>query len=181
MIALVIGHTGSRQGARSDTYNISEFEFNSTLARLIRQYWVASGYIGDLELVYRDCPYAELPSKVNALEPELVLSLHCNAFNTLASGTEVLYYHKSQRGKEHAEILQRHLVSALVLPNRGVKPRERRERGGLLLRHTAAPCVIAEPFFIDNDTDYKTAWRNLDKLVNAYVLGLREMTLLERR
>lgn len=168
--ALLIGHSEKKQGARS-THWVSEFEFNSTLARLVKMHWGN----GDLELVWRDCAYGELPNKVNALKPEVILSLHCNAFNGRTSGTETLYYHKSKKGKVCAEAVQQCLVGALGLPDRGVKPRKGLDRGGPLLKHTNAPCVIAEPFFIDNESDYKTAWANLDKLVEAYVLGLKKM------
>ena len=170
-VALVIGHSETNQGARNSTHNISEFEFNRTLARLIRQHWGP----GDLELVYRDCPYKELPGKINALNPKVILSLHCNAFNGKVSGTETLYYHKSRLGKECAKSIQEYLVSALELPNRGIKARKEVDRGGFLLKHTKAPCVISEPFFIDNDLDFKTAWAGLDELVEAYTIGIRKM------
>jgi N-acetylmuramoyl-L-alanine amidase len=72
--------------------------------------------------------YKELPDDINALNPDFIISLHCNAFNGKASGTEVLYYHKSEKGKKMAEILLNHLVEYLKLPNRGIKPGTAEER-----------------------------------------------------
>lgn len=170
-VALIIGHSEGSQGARNASHNVSEFEFNGTLARLIRLHWKGT----DLSLVHRDCSYGELPKKVNSLKPEVIVSLHCNGFNKRASGTETLHYQGSRLGKECAEAIQYHLVNALGLSDRGIKAKREEEKGGLLLKRTEAPCIIAEPFFIDNDSDYKIAWTNLDKLVDAYVMGLRRM------
>ncbi len=67
-----------------------------------------------------------------------------------------------------AEIVLDHLVEYLKLPNRGVKPRSAEDRGGYLLRYTHAPCVIAEPFFIDNDSDLARAQEDIDGLAAVY-------------
>lgn len=172
MLALIIGHSETEKGASNDTHNVSEFDFNRTLAKLVKLHW---GSAKDLILVYRDCSYKELPEKINNLGPEAILSLHCNAFNGVASGTETLYYYKSRKGEACAEAVQHYLVKALGLHDRGIKPKMERDRGGFLLKNTKATCVIAEPFFIDNDLDYEIAWNNLDKLVEAYVMALRKL------
>jgi len=168
MIALVIGHSEEKQGAWNSTHRLSEFQFNSTLARLIKLFWRRK----DLELIYRDCPYGELPDKINQLGPRAIISMHCNTFDGRTSGTETLYYHTSTAGMASAEIMQRHLVSALMLPDRGTKPRKEKDRGGHLLRHTKAPCIIVEPFFIDNDREYEIVRDNLDGLVRGYIEGI---------
>ena len=98
-----------------------------------------------------------------------------NAFNGRASGTEVLYYHRSEVGKTIAEILQGGLVDFLGLPDRGIKPKTSEDRGGYLLRYTNAPCVIAEPFFIDNDQDLAKAKENLDALAAVCASSIDEM------
>ena len=103
------------------------------------------------------------------------MSLHCNAFNGQASGTEVLYYHRSQKGRAIGEVLLRHLVDHLGLPNRGLKPCTAEDRGGYLLCYTKAPCVIAEPFFIDNDQDLARAQEDLDGLALAYAKAIEEI------
>ena len=75
-----------------------------------------------------------------------------------------------------AEILLNHLVGHLRLPNRGIKPKTAEERGGYLLRYTNAPCVIAEPFFIDNDADLARAQEDLDGLAAAYAAAIEEIS-----
>ena len=119
--------------------------------------------------------WGELPADINGLDPHFVLSLHCNSYNGQTSGTEVLYYHKSNVGENIAKILQRHLVEFLGLRDRGIKPKTSEDRGGHLLRYTKAPCVIVEPFFIDNDQDLARARDDLDGLAGAYARAIDEM------
>ena len=170
LCALVIGHKKASPGAVNRRTGLTEFAFNENLAmRIERQ--VQKVHI---QRVYRRT-YRELPDDINALGPDFIVSLHCNAFDGRASGTEVLYYHRSEKGRRMAGILQRHLVRHLGLPDRGVKPRTVEDRGGYLLRYTEAPCVIAEPFFIDNDGDLARAQEDLDGLASAYARAIEAM------
>ncbi len=59
-------------------------------------------------------------------------------------------------------------IKALELPDRGIVPRTSEDRGGNLLRYTYAPCLIAEPFFINNDEDLRIAMENREQLITAY-------------
>jgi len=172
-VALIVGHKESSPGASNESMGINEYSFNSELAHDI------SDALGELDIacriVYRN-NYHDLPFEINDdVDPDMIVSLHCNAFDTRATGTEVLYYHNSQKSKQMAEVLQKHLVDALKLRDRGVKPKHTEDRGGYLLRYTEAPCVICEPFFIDNDVDCKVAHDHHDALVKAYVEGIREI------
>ncbi len=170
LCALVIGHKKRSPGAVNENFGISEFDFNEDLALRIEK----KVNTVDVQRVYRRT-YQELPDDINALNPDFIISLHCNAFNTRASGTEVLYYHRSEKGKMMAEILLKHLVEHLKLSNRGPKPKTAEDRGGYLLRYTKAPCVIAEPFFIDNDEDLSRALEDKDGLAEAYAQAIEEI------
>ena len=170
LCALVIGHKKTSPGAINKKTGITEFEFNDDLAIKIEKKVKKV----DIQRVYRRT-YKELPHDINALNPDFIVSLHCNAFNTKASGTEVLYYHRSEKGKKMAEILLKHLVEHLKLPNRGIKPKTAEDRGGYLLRYTKAPCVIAEPFFIDNDDDLARAQEDIGGLAEAYAKAIEEI------
>ena len=168
--ALVIGHKKTSPGASNKEVGLTEFEFNDELAIEIEK---EVGNV-DIQRVYRRT-YNTLPNDINELNPDFIISLHCNAFNETVSGTEVLYYHRSEKGKLIAEILNRNLVDALELKNRGEKPKSSEDRGGYLLKSTIAPCVIAEPFFIDNDSDLKTAQESKEALVKAYADSVVEI------
>ena len=119
---------------------------------------------------------SKIPScDINDLNPDFIVSLHCNAYNGSASGTEVLYHHRSAEGKLMAELLNARLVNALGLRNRGIKAKNAEDRGGYLLVSANAPRVIAEPFFIDNYSDLIKAKKKRKKLIKAYVLGIQSI------
>ncbi len=168
---LVIGHMKSSPGAVNTNSDVTEFDFNENLAFRIEKKVNQT----DIQKVYRKT-YKELPDDINAIAPDFVVSLHCNAFNTKASGTEVLYYHKSEIGKKMAEKFLNYLVEHLKLPDRGIKPKSAENRGGYLLRYTKAPCIIAEPFFIDNDSDLSKAQENIDGLAEAYAKAIESVS-----
>lgn len=170
LCALVIGHKKLSPGAMNKAQGLTEFDFNDDLAKRIE------GYVNEavIQRVYRRT-WGELPADINTVDPGFIVSLHCNAFNTEASGTEVLYYHRSQNGKKIAEILHHRLVEYLKLKDRGIKPKTAEDRGGYLLCYTKAPCIIAEPFFIDNDSDLARAQTDVDGLAKAYAKAIDEM------
>lgn len=167
--ALVIGHKKSSPGA-SNEMGLTEFAFNEKLAMEIED------EVNDVvtQRIYRRT-YNTLPSDINEFNPDFIISLHCNAFNKTASGTEVLYYHRSTKGKLMAEILNEKLLGALGLNNRGIKPKSAEDRGGYLLKSTLAPCVIAEPFFIDNNSDLKVVIDKRDALIKAYATSIESI------
>jgi len=171
LCALVIGHKKDSPGAMNKKHNIGEFEFNERLAPMIESRVKNTR----VQRVYRRA-YAQLPADINALNPAFVVSLHCNANDGTASGSEVLYYHKSLKGMEIAAIMLGYLVSHLKFPNRGIKPKTSEEKGGYLLRYTSAPCIIAEPFFIDNDSDLVHVMADMEGLASAYALAIDEIS-----
>lgn len=171
-IALIIGHSKTSQGASNKRSRLTEFNYNKQIVLQLKAKLEALGH--SINVVYRRT-YATLPEDVNKLNPELVVSFHCNAFNEKASGSEVLYWHKSAKGKKIAEAFQRQIKNCLKLPNRGVKAKTSEDRGGYILRMTKAPCVILEPFFIDNDIDLKTAQDKQPEYINALVEAFKEV------
>lgn len=172
-LALVIGHKEHQPGACNKTHDLCEFCFNEELAKNI-----SKELSFDHKIVLREDggSYSKLPFYINTnINPKFVVSLHCNAFNTKASGTEVLYYHRSVKGKAMAEVFQKNLLDALELPDRGVKGRGTEDRGGFILRYTNAPCIISEPFFIDNNGDLERVKDRYDEFVAAYVESINDV------
>lgn len=164
---LVVGHRKGSPGAVNEATGKTEFGFNNDLAEYIKQVQT----VCDVEVVLRST-YQRLPGKINALRPDFIISLHCNAFNKKASGTETLYHHNSNKGLLLAGIMQRNVVEVLGLPDRGVKAKRVEDRGGYLLKNTNAPCVILEPGFIDNDNDLERMTDKLHDLANAIIEGM---------
>jgi N-acetylmuramoyl-L-alanine amidase len=162
--AIVIGHKPSSQGASNGTHGETEFKFNTGIARLVAETM-------DVHVVERPDHrggYTILPTIINDLNPSVILSLHCNAFDTTVRGCEALYWHRSERGRQLAELIAAQCSALLGNQNRGAKGRTVEDRGGHLLRNTAAACVIAEPFFIDNDEDYESGRDNAEALAAVY-------------
>jgi N-acetylmuramoyl-L-alanine amidase len=169
---LDIGHQKEKPGAmgiQSNGNAITEFEFNEEIAHKIKDRLCL-----DTVIMYRKS-YSTLPYDINAHNPDFTVSLHCNAFNTQVSGTEVLYWHTSQEGKVLAACMQNSFLK-LGFKDRGIKALQASDRGSSLLQKTLAPCVICEPFFIDNYNDLYYVLMNKDLLVDLYIEGIYAYT-----
>ncbi len=173
--ALIVGHSKERPGATNLSDGISEFQFNSRLAKSIVESVQACSETR-ISIVFRKT-YRALPAEVNALTPDFCISLHCNAFDTTASGTQTLYYHSSVESKGLAERVQQVAIDSLVLRDRGVIAVRDNGRGAHLLRSIIAPCVIAEPFFIDNDSDLKQANERFEDLARSFARLIQYVSL----
>lgn len=97
----------------------------------------------------------------------IFVSLHFNAFNGRAGGTETLV------GRSAAAVLLGHAVQARVqqvlqLPDRGIK-----ERPDLyVLRATRMPAILVETCFIDNDADLRRYEGREDACARAVADGI---------
>lgn len=177
-LALVVGHQKSSQGA-VNTDGTTEFAFNDDLAISIKDFW-DDRYLektGDtIEIMYRETNYSNLPGEINARKPDFVVELHCNAFNTEANGCETLYYHTSTKGKEISRYFQSYILKSLGNKDRGIKPKTASDRGGYILRYTNAPCIITEPFFIDNKEELNNARKRYfdGRLVEAFCEAIKD-------
>lgn len=87
-------------------------------------------------------------NSANRWDADIFISLHLNAFDGTAEGTEVLYYPSSTGGLYYAEAISKEISTALGTVNRGAK-----QRNLLELRTTNMIAVIVEPIFCDNIND----------------------------
>jgi hypothetical protein len=176
LCVLDIGHHPKAPGACGvlDNKKICEFRFNEELADMI-QSRVQNARI---QIIHRetadDDGRKKLPARTNALNPNFVISLHANAADKKAHGSEVLYYHSSTQGKILAAILQKHFLQRLGLRDRKIKGRTSGERGGDQLAMTKAVIVIGEPFFIDNPSELAAVAAQKDQLAAAYADAIDE-------
>lgn len=169
-VALVVGHSPRRKGARNRKSQETEFGYNDSLVHSIHH------ALPRITIpVYRTSTYSYLPYQINRLNPDVIISFHCNSFDTTVSGTEMLYYHNSVLGQAYAQIIQHEVVSALNLPDRGWKRCTRWNRGGWILSRTWAPCIIAESFFIDNDKDLQIGITRIHSLRDAYIGAIEQI------
>ncbi len=99
---------------------------------------------------------------------ELFISIHCNAFNGKAKGTESLVYSLGSKAYEYAKRVQSAIVSKLGTVDRGVK--ERPDLG--VLKRTAMPAILVETAFIDNQSDSELLRNRSDDFAEAIFQGV---------
>ena len=97
---------------------------------------------------YVDRQGATVTETANDWGADIFVSIHCNAANTVAQGTEVECY-GGGAGEQLAQCIQSQIVNSLGMVDRGVKYTPKL----LVLRYTNMPAVLVEMAFIDNDVD----------------------------
>ena len=115
--------------------------------------------------------HPDLPCVVhtaNQWKADLFISIHCNAFNGIARGTETLVYQLSSPAHHLATSIQRSIVSHVGTVDRGIK-----ERPDLIvLNSTVMPAVLIETAFIDQDDDARLLTHQADAFAKAIAIGL---------
>lgn len=99
---------------------------------------------------------------------DIFVSLHCNAFNTVARGTETLY--KSYNGQQLAQLIQDQIINSINTVDRGIKKRD----DLWVLNGTDTVAVLVEMAFIDNDEDLEILNNDLDTIVRAIARGITD-------
>ncbi len=89
---------------------------------------------------------AEIVDVANYWNADLFVSIHCNACDSLAHGTETFYC--SVEGKKLANCIQRRIISKTGTLNRGIKP-----VNFFVIRNVDCPAVLVEVAFIDKPVD----------------------------
>jgi N-acetylmuramoyl-L-alanine amidase len=97
---------------------------------------------------------------------DLFVSLHCNAADGSAYGSEVLIASENSPAKAIAHRVQEQLV-AIGYRDRGVKVDS---RGLAVLQKTKMPAILIECFFVDSRVDCERY--NPEKIADAIVKGL---------
>jgi N-acetylmuramoyl-L-alanine amidase len=114
--------------------------------------------------------YSDLVNEVNSLNGDILISIHFNAFDKKAQGTEVLCAVDSPTGRKYAKELNKKLVSKLQIADRGIKEVGVGGRGYSILNKTKPVALLVEPFFLDS---VKTQY-DLDRMINATTEGIIE-------
>ena len=104
-------------------------------------------------------------NKANSNNADVFVSIHLNAFNCNAHGTEVyISPHASRKSKEIGQNVVRELAQ-LGFVNRGVNTNNL-----YVCNHTTMPAILVECCFVDSEIDKKLY--NADKIAKAIVKGL---------
>lgn len=100
---------------------------------------------------------------------DIFVSIHCNAFDENAHGTEV-YSYGPGTGEKLADYILLQITQSLGTADRGVKY----QPGYIVLRHTSMPAVLVETAFIDNDEDEKLLRNHQDEFARAIARGITD-------
>ena len=147
---------------------LRECDVAKSVADLVEHYLVNAGVevVGNMQ----DDSLYSIVDAANNSDADIFVSIHCNAFNGEAHGTEVEVYPGSIRGKQLGEYIQRQIVDALGTTDRGLK-----DRSGLyVLKHTDMPAVLVELAFIDNEDDAALLRDNQDDFARAIARGVTD-------
>ena len=114
--------------------------------------------------------HPNIVATANELGADIFISLHCNAFNEKANGTECLVFAKGSYAEDLANAIQNQIISSLGTVDRGVK-----ERPDLaVLKGTKMPAVLVEMAFIDNATDCEKLINQQDDFARAIARGVTD-------
>lgn len=179
-LCIIIGHEKEKPGAYGvhpvDDY---EYNYNSGLAVLIKQ----SGKNSNIKvpLIFRD--YIGIKGAYNnalTYNPDAIIELHFNSYNSKVEGCEVLYTDKKDlsgiKEKAFASLLLNNIHDVMQNNNRGLKKlASKGERGFYNLSRTnKIPSVIIEPFFGDNQEDASKAINYKNELANSIIKSFIE-------
>lgn len=115
----------------------------------------------------------EICDTANSWGADLFVSIHCNAFDGYARGTETFYARYSRRGQVLAEYVNAQVTKSVKTDykywDRGAK-----EMGYYVLMNTDMPAILVETAFIDNDADAKILIEQEDTIARAIARGITD-------
>ena len=118
---------------------------------------------------YDDRQGLTVTETANAWGADIFVSIHCNAANTEAQGTEVECY-GSGAGEQLAQCIQSQIVNSIGTVDRGVKYMPQL----LVLKYTDMPAVLVEMAFIDNNSDALLLSEHADDFARAIARGVTD-------
>lgn len=118
---------------------------------------------------YDDRQGPTVTETANEWGADILVSIHCNAANTAARGTEVECY-GGGAGEQLATCIQTQIVNNLGTVDRGVKYMPQL----LVLKYTDMPTVLVEMAFIDNDADAELLSGKADEFARAIARGVTD-------
>jgi len=155
-------------GACNYDLNLRESDIAKEVADAVENYLIAAGVevVGNLQ----SDSLGEIANAANVSDADIFISIHCNAFNGSAKGTEVEVYPGSRVGNALGECIQKQIVDALGTVDRGLKDRP----GLYVLKHTDMPAVLVETAFIDNYQDAVKLRDRTDEFARAIARGVTD-------
>lgn len=158
------GHGGTDPGACGN--GLKERDVVLKIGKRVENYLRAVGY--DVKLFQYD-GLGEICNAANDYGADLFVSIHCNAANGKARGTETYCFYGSTNGRKLATAIQRQLIDSIDTVDRGVK-----EAGFYVLSGTNMPAALVETAFIDNPQDAALLVEHEDDFARAIARGISD-------
>lgn len=142
------GHGGSDPGAVG--FGVREAAVNLIVAKLLQDELARQGHAVKMSRTEDTLKTLAVRCReANTWGADIVISIHCNAWETEAAhGTGVYIYKKGGNAEKLAKKVQPLLVSAL-----GTRDRSITEGNLAMVRDTKAPAILCELAFITNKAD----------------------------
>ena len=153
-------------------YGLRECDVAKNVSDFVAGYLTAAGVevVGNLQ----SDSLCEVASASNRADAEVFISVHCNACNGNANGTEVWHYYGSSEGKKLAQCIQNQIVDALGTVDRGTKGAKPGVNGLYVLSNTDAVAVLVELAFIDHASDAELLRSQQDEFARAIARGVTD-------
>ena len=163
------GHGGSDPGAVSKN-GIKEKDITNNVSALVAFELIKKGY--NIEFFQQERNVTEISGAEVPSNSDLFISIHCNSVNNpSANGLEVLYYTKSKKGKNIAQIFQDELLKTTKLKDRKIKARDDLH----VLKRTKAPAVLIELAFLSNEKEEKLLIETPELFVNGIINAIENI------
>jgi len=172
-ICICVGHYKAKQGAVSKELHITEWSINQLLAYALDDECILRGL--NTQVIYNLNLTRKLKT-INIRHFDIAFDLHCNAFDGLTIGHEVLYWHKSALGKLLAESITNNIT---LNHDRGSKP-VRSEAGSYFCKNIKPVAVVIESCFIDNPTDFMMVMSDIKGLAKQIMNGISSFEFTAR-
>lgn len=155
-------------GACNEDMGLYENEIALAVGELVQQYLITAGC--EVELLQSES-LSGICAAANDWGADLFVSIHCNAFNTIANGVETLSYPSDIDGYKLAECIQNQILDTFEeLTDRGLKART----DLAVLNGTDMPAVLVEMAFIDNPDDAILLRDRQDDFARAIARGVTD-------
>ena len=168
------GHCpGIDPGAVNKTLEITEADIVRDIGTRVTDYLDKAGcevMLLQSNNLNGEAPGENICATANYWPADVFVSLHCNAFNGNAKGTETCVYSLYGESAKLGQRIQNQLVNSLGTVDRGLK-----ERTGLaVLKATTMPAALVEIAFIDNADDAGILMNCKDAIARAIARGITD-------
>ena len=117
---------------------------------------------------------SDITDAANDAEADIFISIHCNACNGSARGTETFFYQYGDASYRLAQRVQSELVNTLGTIDRGVKIQNDAYPSGLyVINHTDMPAILTELGFIDNRDEEELLASRIIDIAKAICRGVK--------